>query len=165
MDFALAAIYGGNCHGEDDDNPLELGVPYCQTNAIIQCYWDFWPEVRMSHTQSNQGISEHPTINLYCRQCVPPPTCIMHPQNIPAVFWKCLPSSMCSGREDMEIMRKWESIYSRGLPTFSIAGLLSIDTQLGFAIGFVLKRAWKQCHSNGKNHDSPILRQTHTHII
>jgi hypothetical protein len=41
----------------------------------------------------------------------------------------------------MEIMRKWESIYSRGLPTFSIAGLLSIDTQLGFAIGFVLKRA------------------------
>lgn len=93
------------------------------------------------YTQSNQGISEHSTINLYCRQCVPPPTCIIHPRNIPAVFRKCLLSSMCSGRENMEIMRKWQSIYSKGLPTFSITWLLSIDTQLGVAIGFVQKMA------------------------
>ena len=141
VDFALAPIYGGNCHGEDDDNPLELGVPYCQKTPSSNVTGIFGPK---------SGWAIYP-IREYLN--IPPSTCIVgnvYPHLLVSYTHEIsrlcfenagLLSSMCSGREDMEIMRKWQSIYSRGLPTFSITGLLSIDTQLGVAIGFVQKRA------------------------
>ena len=53
-------------------------------------------------------------------------------------------------------MQKWQSIYNRGLPTFWIYGLVSIDIQWRVTIGFVKKMAltcFDIAISNGKNHD------------